>query len=61
MLYRFYVGDQRVDARTILKNIFTHKNVKMYTVASGTELCPHDNWCKHANITFNYKTGWDKS
>jgi hypothetical protein len=36
MLYRVYVGDQRVDARIILKSIFTQKNVKLYTVVSGT-------------------------
>jgi len=55
MLYRVYVGDQRVDARTILESIFTHKSVKVQTVASGTELCPRVNRCKHANITFSYK------
>jgi len=33
------VGDQSVDARIILKSIFKQKNVKMYTVVSGTELC----------------------
>ena len=49
--------DQRVDARIILKSIFTQKNVKVYTVVSGTELCPRANWCKHANITFSYKEG----
>ena len=38
-----------------LKSIFTPKNVKVCTVASGTELCPRANWCKRASITFSYK------
>ena len=44
------MGDQRADARIILKSIFTQKNEKVYTVFSGTELCPRASWCKHANI-----------
>jgi hypothetical protein len=48
------MGEQRVDARIILKSIFTQKNVKVIVV-SGTELYPRANWCTHANITYSYK------
>ena len=49
------MGEQRVDARTILKFIFTHKYMKVFTVASGAELYPRANWCKNANIMFSYE------
>ena len=49
------MGAPRVDVRIILKYIFTQKDVEVYTVVNGSELCPQANWCKYANITFGNK------
>ena len=57
MLYRVQVGDQRVDARIILKSIFTQNNVKKYSAVSGTELCPRANWCIAASVLQRQRAG----